>query len=166
MAKVWEWLDRVISQGRVWFLTVSGWLIAGVMGLLFVDVVMRYAFNQPLPAVYELTEGTLMVAIIFFGVAAASHVRVSLFTHHLRAGARLIVELVVKAISISYIALMAWQTTRKAVFSYKTGEAAEAIVRYPVYPARSIVALCLFLFLLVLVASFVKTVKRRRANDE
>lgn len=165
MGKVWKRLDRFISHWKAGFLVAGGWLLVGMMALIFVDVIGRYAFNRPLPGVYEFTEDILMVAIVFLAIAAAEHVRVRVVIERLRGRARQIVELLDLLIPIGLIALMTWQTGVMAGFSWKTREATEAIIAYPIYPSRFIVALGLFLLLLILVASFVKTVKQGRANE-
>ena len=128
MGKVWKWLDRLISRWNAGSLVVAGWLLVGMMALIFVDVIGRYLFNRPLPGVYEFTEDILMVAIIFLGVAAAEHVRVRVAIERLRGRARQIVELLDLLIPIGLIALMTWQTGVMAGFSWKTREATEAII--------------------------------------
>jgi len=161
----WKQFERFVSHLQQGFLICSGILIAFLMALLFVDVVCRYVFNNPLPIVYEFSESVLMVAVVFLGVAGAEHVSMRVVTQRLRGKTSQIVQLISLLVSIVLIGLMTWQCSLKAIWSFKLWETAIAIKPFPLFPARFITALGLFVLLLVLTVSFIKRAKGGDLNE-
>ncbi|MFV0492666.1 MAG: TRAP transporter small permease subunit [Pseudorhodobacter sp.] len=135
MRKLVEWIAVItVAFGSI------GLLISMFLG---VGDVVGTAFNRPLPGAREVTEST-MVLIVFGGLAYAQirrgHIRVELF--YMRAGPRIrsCMDIIASASAIAFFALLSWQAINEAMFSWQWGEATSGLIRFPLYPARTLLA--------------------------
>jgi len=131
----------------------------GSIGLLismFIGVgdVVGTLFNRPIPGALELTEST-MVLIVFGGLAYAQvrrgHIRVELF--YLRAGPKIrsAMDIIAASSGIVFFGLLAWQGVNEAIYSWQIKEASFGLTRFPLYPARTLLAFGSILMLMQLV---------------
>ena len=154
--------DKCISRTSQVFALLGGGVLAVMTLLIFLDVIGRYIFNNPLPSVYEISGDLMLPLIVFCGLSAAEHIRVKLLVERLKGRGRLIVELICLVIITAFITIMIWQTTLGAATSLRLRETAEAIVAFPIYPARIAVVAGLVVFWLVLMASIIRLIKERK----
>ncbi len=124
-------------------------LMVGGVGLLMsmflgvADVVGTQILHIPVPGPFELTEST-MVLIVFGALAYAqirrAHIRVELI--YLRMGPRVQAAMDVFAdlAAITFFGLMLWQAINEAEYSLQIKEATVGLIRFPLYPARIILA--------------------------
>ncbi len=163
--KIWALLDKCLSLLSKGFVAAAGLGVAIMTLLIFFDVIGRYIFNSPLPSVYEISGAFILPCTIFLGLAAAGHIRVTMLLERMKGKARLMSELFYLLVTIVFTALLTWQATLSAMTSIKVRETAEAIIAFPIYPARIVVVLGILLYCLVLVASFIKTIKEGKVTN-
>ncbi|MFP1644759.1 TRAP transporter small permease subunit [Pontitalea aquivivens] len=127
----------------------------GLLLAMFVGVgdVVGTLFNKPIPGALELTEST-MVLIVFGGLTFAQirrgHIRVELF--YLRAGPRVrsTMDIIAALSGIVFFGLLSWQAVNEAMYSWQIKEASFGLTRFPLYPARTLLAFGSILMLLQL----------------
>ena len=148
-------LERVLLQLG----TISGFATLAIMLIVMIDVTGRAAFNAPLPGGLEMSE-LLLVALIFFGFAAAQQRRqnfsVDILTRHLPAFLQRILDLLALFVGLGVAGLLAWFSAGQAVKSYDRGEASFGIIPFPIWPARFVLAfglVCLTLQLAIDIVS-------------
>jgi TRAP-type C4-dicarboxylate transport system permease small subunit len=104
------------------------------------DVVLRAAFNRPLPLTLEATTYYYMPAIIFLPLAWAQmdgrHVCVEFAFDRLPVHWQRIVSLVVRWTSAVFLTLLAKESWNVAVEKYATGEFVVGVYSFPVWPSR------------------------------
>lgn len=124
-------------------------LLVGGLGMLFsmflgvADIVGTQILHVPVPGPKELTEST-MVVIVFGALTYAqirrAHIRVELI--YLRTPPRVQAALDVLAglCGLIFFGLLLWQATNEALYSYQIDEATVGLIRFPLYPARFVLA--------------------------
>lgn len=119
-----------------------------IMLAVAADALMRYVFGKPIAGVLEGVE-LLMVLVVYVGLARTQaergHIAVGLLTDRLAGRARAAMAAVASLLALSLFAALTWATTGMALRSWEIGEYSAGLVPFPLYPARSLVALgCLF----------------------
>jgi tripartite ATP-independent transporter DctM subunit len=120
-------LDRIvhaldyIGVFSRWVNAIGAVLIFVMVGLTFVDVIMRYLFNNPINSAYEITAVLLIIAV-FFTVAhtqnTKSHIRVDVLTNKLSPKWFLVVDFFNNLIGTGLFILVIWQTIELTIFFY------------------------------------------------
>ena len=122
--------------------------------LVVADVVLRRAFNSPLPFSYELVEVMLVVAV-FFAVAYTgtqrSHVGVDVLVSRFPPKAQAIINAVIWLISAGLFGFVGWWSVVYGMRIWDIGQET-ALLRIPYYPFVFVVALGSILLALVLLA--------------
>ena len=145
-------IDKIVSVSR----ELGGWLLAGTVLFLAIDVVLRFFFNRPITAVYEITEELLMIIFIFLAMASAGHVSVDFIVVRLAPSARHNLKLATLAISFIFVMAIFIGATYKLFFSVIFSEGTECQLAYSLWPARLMVAVGLGSLAAVQVTSFIK----------
>ncbi len=124
-------------------------LLVGGIGMLLsmflgvADVVGTQVLLTPVPGPYEITEST-MVLIVFGALTYAqirrAHIRVELV--YVRMGPRVQAGMDVFAdiAALVFFGLLFWQAINEAQYSYQINERTVGLVRFPLYPARFVLA--------------------------
>ena len=120
---------------------------AGMLTAMFLgtgDVVGTQFFGLPVPGAKEITEST-MVLIVFGALAYAqirrAHIRVELVYTHTSGRVQAMMDVVADLAAIVFFAILAWQCTIEAMISWRIGELADGLLRFPLYPARWILVI-------------------------
>ncbi len=152
-----------------WFAVAAAALIMVAMALTCVDVVSRTVTGKSVPGLLEMSE-IVLVLLVYLGIAHAqqtkTHVAVNLVTSRLpwpfaRAvivGGLVVVELI-----------LVWAVYATSVFAVEAVQSSEArygITAVPIWPARIVLPLGLFLLLLELAIDTVETLASRVPVDE
>lgn len=136
---------------------------AGVMILMSLDVFNRLFTGQSIRGAFEMVE-TLMVFLVFLGIAHAertdAHVRVRLVTGRLPPMAAEITRSFGNAMALGIVVWMAWATTGVAQSSVARGEFRMGLVNFPIWPARIVVAVGLWLLSVELLLTVSKSIRR------
>jgi tripartite ATP-independent transporter DctM subunit len=96
-----------------WVNVIGTVIIFLMVGLTFIDVILRYLFSNPITSAFEITEVLLIVAV-FFTVANThnqkSHIRVDIITSRLGPKGFLIFDFSNNLLGTGLFALIIWQT--------------------------------------------------------
>ena len=118
----------------------------GLMASMFLgvgDVVGTQVLQQPLPGARELTEST-MVLIVFGALTYAqiqrSHIRVELIYTRMGPRTQAAMDVATDVAAIVFFGLLFWQAVNEVQISIEIGESTVGLTRFPLYPARIILA--------------------------
>lgn len=129
-------MDRLIGLLSRGLLALSAAACAGILGLVVLAVVMRYALGAPLRETEELS-GLLLSALAFLALPAvmASHdnIRVTLVTERLAGLPRRLAWLVAQAVTVAFCAIFAVEAWNIAEFTLRLGLRSEQ-ARLPLGP--------------------------------
>lgn len=132
-------------------MAICSTICTGVLMIaISLDVARRTVYGGSVPGVVEFSEA-LMVGIVFLGLADAehtgSHVRVRLLTDRLPPRAAELLRGGSLALAGLLVGWMAWENGQRAWESYVTGEYRIGLLRFPQWPARTLLVLGLLLLL-------------------
>ena len=144
-------------------LLVGGVGMLAAMFLGTADVVGTQFFGWPVTGALELTEST-MVLIVFGALAYAQirrrHIRVELLYTHLPPRGRAALDFFTHATAVLFYGLLLWLAIDEATFSWSIGEATVGLIRFPLFPARIILAAGTALMIVQLLLDLVLDVRR------
>lgn len=125
----------------VLFVGGVGMLMSMFLGVA--DVVGTQAFNNPMHGAYEITEST-MTLIVFGALAYAhirrAHIRVELLYTHVGRRTQAALDVVADVAGLVFFGLLFWQAVIEAQYSYQINERTVGLIRFPLYPARIVLA--------------------------
>lgn len=158
----------------MWFLKVTGhltklnapligavkhialWILAIMMFLTFVDVLLRYVFNSPVPGATELIE-FMMGIVVTFSVAYTaykkSHIGVDLVIERFPKKTKKLLACCASFIALGLFVLICWQTIL-LIFEDYHSNLTSAVLYLPVYPFTAAVAFGLVVLCFVLLVEF------------
>ena len=158
------WLGRL----ALWLLLLGtlGMIAAMLVGVA--DVVGTEFLGRPVLGTLEFTEST-MVLVVFGALAYAqerrAHIRVELLYSHAGPRGKSFMEAVTHIVAFLFFALMAWQGYVELLYSWEIMESTMGSVRFPLYPARSLLLLGVALLLLRLAIDIVQDIGRLRRGE-
>ena len=134
------------------FLTyLSAAIILFVMTYVLAEVLMRYAFNSPLPGHLEGAE-LLLPMIVFLAVsytqARNGHVGMSLLIDLLPADTRRITDICTLTLSALTCAVLAYFGAKQALFSWQIDDVTMTPPYWPIWPSAAVVPMG-YLFLTI-----------------
>lgn len=137
----------------------SGFATLIVMLVIVADVAGRSLLSQPLHMGTEISE-LLLVVLVFLGLAAAQQKRqnyaIDIATRNLPGKLQLAIEHLGYVVCLAMIAVLAWLSTKQAISAFSRGEAGFGIVPFPIWPARFILAIGLWLLALQFVCDLLR----------
>jgi TRAP-type C4-dicarboxylate transport system permease small subunit len=140
-------IERV-ERGLLALSILSGFATLLIIIVVCADVAGRFLFNAPLHGGVEFSE-LLMVVLVFFGLAAAQQQRqnysIEVVTRHLPDSMQKVLELLGYLTCLGIVILLAWPSSKQAIMSFERGEAGFGIVPFPLWPARILLAIGLWL---------------------
>ena len=136
MKKLYDLVNKIIQKVSFLSLWLSSIVLFVVVALIFVDVILRYVFNSPIPGQQELAElGT--VVVVYFGLPWAtrirSHVRVEPITGKFSPAVRSFLYGILDFVIVVFMAVMAWKVFSQANFLATTPTNATLILRIPYF---------------------------------
>ena len=135
---------------------VALWILAMMMFLTFIDVLLRYILNSPVPGATELIE-FMMGIVVTFSVAYTAHKRahigVDLLIERFPRKARRLIGCVTSFLALGLFVLICWQTVILISEDYYSN-LESAVLYIPVYPFIATVAVGFVILCLVLLAEF------------
>lgn len=130
---------------------VGGVLLAGMAGILVVEVVLRYGFNMSTLVADELSS-YMLVALIFvassYVLQRDRHIRIKVVTSRLKQRVQQRLLRIIAIINIPVLALLVWLAWDYTVEAYQLGEISQTMLHTPLYIPKMIMALGLSIFLL------------------
>lgn len=158
------WLGRL----ALWLLLLGtvGMIAAMLVGVA--DVVGTEFLGRPVLGTLEFTEST-MVLVVFGALAYAqerrAHIRVELLYSHVGPRGKSFMEAVTHIVAFIFFALVAWQGYVELLYSWEIKESTMGSVRFPLYPARVLLLLGVWLLLLRLAIDIVQDIGRLRRGE-
>lgn len=158
------WLGRL----ALWLLLLGtvGMIAAMLVGVA--DVVGTEFLGRPLLGTLEFTEST-MVLVVFGALAYAqerrAHIRVELLYSYVGPRGKSFMEAVTHIVAFIFFALVAWQGYVELLYSWEIKESTMGSVRFPLYPARILLLLGVWLLLLRLAIDIVQDISRLRRGE-
>ncbi len=153
--------ERIVYRFSRWLNTVSGVALVAMMGLVFVNVLLR-AVWYPILGTYEFT-GFLASVTIALAVAHCAanmgHVAITIFTDNLPDRLRAVLDFIVSVLSSCLYFVLFWQCSKYAINMYHTGEVAPT-TETPFYPFIFIVGFGILMLALVLLNDVFKSIVR------
>ena len=137
----------------------SGFATLLITVIISIDVGGRSLFSAPLHSSTEISE-LLLVALVFFGLAAAQQNRqnyaIDILSRHLPMSAQRVLEAIGYILSMIVVGLLAWLSTRQAISAYDRGEAGFGIISFPIWPGRFVLAFGLWLLVLQFIFDIIR----------
>lgn len=137
----------------------SGFATLLITLVVVVDVSARAIFSSPLDMATELSE-FLLVVLVFLGLAAAQQNRqnyaIDVASRHLPLALQILLENLGYLFSLVLVAVLAWLSTKQAYSAFQRGEAGFGIIAFPLWPARFLLALGLWLLALQFVCDLLR----------
>lgn len=122
-------------------------LIPTMVGLITLDVFLRYIFNAPIWGSKEVN-GLLLVMVFFLSMIycwdKGKHVNVEILYGHFKGRVRSIANMVTALAGMIFSGLLAGQYIKNLPFLIKTQESGEEI-GIPVWPFKTLIATCCIL---------------------
>lgn len=156
-------IAHVLERVALVVLLVGGVGILAAMFLGTADVIGTQLLHAPVPGATELTEST-MVLVVFGALTYAQirrkHIRVELL--HARCGPRgkAAMDILADVTGLVFYGLLAWQAYNEALYSIQIDEATFGLIRFPLWPARIIVVVGVWLLMLRLLLDVIEDTKR------
>ena len=138
-------------------------LLFFMMGLTFVDVILRYWFDMPIPGGFEVTE-LLLASLIFCGLPQVTmeqeHVSVDLFDRFIPKAIHRLRDLTVLGTCSVCIAVLAWRMWHKANESIAYGDIT-AVLELPLAPVFFLASIALAVTTVVFLVLLVRACSQR-----
>lgn len=139
---------------------VLGWLagiaLVAMTLLITVHVAMRYLLGTGIRGADELS-AYLFIAVVYCGLAIAlrdgAFIRVELVHERLPSALRRLVTVLVRTLSLAFVALVTWRTWELMLASYESGLESIGVLRILLWIPQALIAVgCLALLLQIAVA--------------
>jgi TRAP-type C4-dicarboxylate transport system permease small subunit len=138
---------------------LSGIALVLMMGLVFVNVVLRAVWN-PILGTYEFTGFLAAITITFALAHCASkkgHIAITIFADRLPPRVQAILDSFVAILGTALYAVISWQCIKYAINMYRVGEVSPATAT-PFYPFIFAVAFGLLMLALILLNDVFKSI--------
>jgi TRAP-type C4-dicarboxylate transport system permease small subunit len=160
---IFDRLDRTVEKCAQLLTGAAMVLLVPMMFLVAGDVIGRYVFNSPIPAVFEINSNFLMVIVVFFPMAyvhvKGEHVFVTLFTEKMPMRVKAMFDAISVFLGAFIYSLIGWYGASVAFKATKVQEYSPGIIDVPVWMAKWIVPIGAFVFCIELVFSGIKHIK-------
>lgn len=124
-----------------------GLVLLGSVGMLLsmlicvADVIGTNFLDWPVPGTLEITEST-MVLIVFGALAFTQekrgHIRVEILHGYMSPRIQSLMDVVTHFLALLFFVLLAWYSFGELSYSWEIGEATMGTIRFPLYPARTL----------------------------
>jgi TRAP-type transport system small permease protein len=135
------------------------WALAAMMFLTFIDVLLRYIFNSPIPGKEELVAFLMAIVIPFSIVFCAqqiSHIRVDFIIEGFPKTVQKFLQLLNNLLMLVLFIPITWQSF---IFVWDEFESklTSPVLYIPVYPFVAIVALAFLVLTFILIERFISS---------
>ena len=144
LALIGQHIEQILRQTELLLTYLSAVIILLLMVYVLLEVLMRYAFNSPLPGHLEGAE-LLLPMIVFFAIsytqARNGHVGMSLVVEALPIRLQRFINIFTLGLSILTCAVLAYFGAKQAYFAYEINDVTMTPPYWPIWPSASIVPL-------------------------
>lgn len=140
-----DYTHRGLGFVETWLAYAGMVFLIGLMGMVVMEVFLRYVFNNPIQGYIDIME-MMMVALVFLTLAycqrEGGHIRMEMFMTRVLVGGRRYhaVEFFHLALSLAAFGMIAYFSTNEVFHAYEIGDVTMT-VHLPTWPARVTVAL-------------------------
>jgi len=156
MFQVWTTINRILA-------IMSGGLLGLVMMLAVIDVCARIFFNSPILGVPDMVT-VLLPVFIFLPLAyteiLGEHIRVEMMTSRFSPKWQTACEVLATVTGLIVLGILAWQGWSVALGSISGREYYPGLLRAPVYPAKTAIAIGFTLMWVQLLVNCLRAISR------
>jgi TRAP-type transport system small permease protein len=147
--------DKALRNVERWSAYVAAGLVFIMIFPTTIDVFLRYIMDEPLPAMFQLTE-FMMIGVVYLGISyvqsSKGHIIIEVMTQWLPQKGQDILDIVGYFLGFVIFMAIAWQTGKQGWDAWVTQDYTMGIVHFPLWPAKSIIPLgCALLCIRLLV---------------
>jgi len=163
-----RWSAQIVRRLAVGLVLLGSLGMMLSMVICFADVVGTNFFDWPVPGTLELTEST-MVLIVFGALAYTQekrgHIRVELLHGYMSPRLKSLADLFTHFLALVFFVLLAWYSVGELSYSWEIQEATMGTIRFPLYPARTLLTAGAVLLVLQLVLDVIGDFGRARRGE-
>ncbi len=140
---------------------VIAWMVLAIAGIASFEVIARYIFNSPTVWAHEVTALVFGIYAILAGgycVLHQRHVRMDILWGRLSPRRKAIVDLATSGLGFIFLVLLLWVSIPYAWHSFQVREASETVFGAPFYISKIFLVIGVFLFLLQMIAKFIRDI--------
>jgi len=127
--------------------------------ILMIEVVLRYFFNSPTIWAWDVDIQLAALIIVLGGgytLLKGAHVHVDIVVQRLSPRVRAILGLLSSPVFLFALGVLLWHAIREAGGSVLAGERTGSLLNPPIYPLKIVICVGIFLFLLQVIAKFIR----------
>ena len=162
-------ISAILERLALAVLLVGGAGMLTAMFLGFGDVIGTQFLGWPIPGVLEITEST-MTLIVFGALAYAqlrrNHIRVELVYSHMGPRVRAAMDVIADIAALIFFGFLLSEAIAEGLISWRIGEAADGLLRFPLYPARWILIAGTVLLILQLGLNLIQDLSRIASGED
>ncbi len=158
-----QWLRDKVQRLAV------GMVLLGSIGLMLsmlicvADVIGTNFFDWPVPGTLEITEST-MVLIVFGALAYTQekrgHIRVEILHGFMSPRIKSLMDAITHFLALVFFVLLGWYSIGELTYSWELKEATMGTIRFPLYPARTLLTIGVALLIVQLALDVIMDVGR------
>lgn len=144
-------MNRVLSILEKALYIIGGFFFCFTMLLMVFNVILRAAFNSPIPGAYEMTGwgASFFAAVaIPIGTIKGTHIRVDILVSKIKGKARFLIECIATVFDILFAVVLAYAGFTFALTMLNSGEATPSL-GLPIGPARLLWAISAIIMVIV-----------------
>jgi TRAP-type mannitol/chloroaromatic compound transport system permease small subunit len=144
-------------------------VLLGSIGLMLsmlicvADVIGTNFFDWPVPGTLEITEST-MVLIVFGALAYTQekrgHIRVQILHGLMSPRIKSLMDAITHFLALVFFVLLGWYSIGELTYSWELKEATMGTIRFPLYPARTLLTIGVALLIVQLALDVIMDVGR------
>lgn len=157
--------DRVLNKIEKVMFFIAGFVCILVTLIIVTDVFLRFIFNHPLPATWEISE-VLMPFIIFYAFAYTltidAHIRVKILTERVPPKLQFWLFIIGNSISFAICALLAFYSFRLFWRSFIIREEMYAAIKIPWWIGKSAMPVGMVMLMIRYLMQMIQSFKNRK----
>jgi TRAP-type transport system small permease protein len=166
MGTINRWLDKLDN----FFGYISAVVLFLMMVWIFVDVVLRTAFNSPITGTLEITGEYLMPIIVYFAISYTQkhkgHVNVDLLEQKFPKILKKFTRLFSNLCALFIYLVLGINNFQQALESIATDTRSSSLLKYPLGPALIIISLGILLFSFRLFVDSINIIRDKNETQE
>ena len=155
-------LEKIVNLVTRWLNWMAAAALIAVMVIVCANVIGRSFFETPVKGTVDIVSllGAIVIAwAIAYTQVVKGHIRVDILVQRLPHRIQYIVDSVIDLIGLALFALISWQTIIFAKVNFEVGELSE-VLKIPITPFASVVAIGCIAITLVLLIDLIKSVSK------
>ena len=147
-------------------LTEISWIVClSILFLIVIDVFLRFFFNRPLPATWEINEISMPIIVFLpfaFTATINGHVRVSLFRDRMSPRIKRLFDMISNLLCFAICSLLTYYSWVRFVESFRMNEEMLAAIRVPWWPGKMAMPIGMFMFTIRYLMQFFFNLKLKK----